>query len=246
MKIIGYFILFLVALSLLSSGAPGLFLAILLFLAWKIYEFFYYKSSKFISVKQRVSEYIKDCNELNQHIESLKDTDLLSNKIDYGSAVYVDSSKWNYKRKYLKNQKYAPHIHNCSRTVCDNARKKPFEYICKYFGIKANEAYLSNFEELLNNFEAAEEGKRHLTAEKQSILDSIQTDIPVLIKKFSKKRLERELGFENINLSTAYFPKYVFSYVSSGGNASTHCDIIMNIDNLNRFVLFVNSSLFSH
>ena len=44
-------------------------------------------------------------------------------------------------------------------------------------------------------------------------------------------------------MSTAYFPKYIFKYVSSGGNASTQCDVVMDIDNLNRFVLFLSEKI---
>lgn len=243
MKVILWIIVIALVISLLSAIWP-LFVALaVIFILWKIYELYYYKSSSFLEIKQRINAYANDCNELNQHIESLKDTNLISNKTDYGNASYQDSSKWNYKRKYLKDQKYTPNVHHCSRSVCDNARKKPFEYICKYFGIKADEETLSNFETILNNFEAAEEGKKHLQAEKENILKSIEADIPVLIKKFSKKKLEENLGFEQIDMSTAYFPKYVFEYVSSGGNASTRCDVVMNIDNLNKFIVFLSEKI---
>lgn len=241
------FILFIIVVAIiayfLSVIWPFLLIIVFAFIAWKIYELFYYKSSKFLEIKQRVDTYIKDCNELNNHIENLKQAELISDKTDYGEASYHDSSNWNYKREHLKAQKYAPNIHNCSRTVCDNARKKPFEYICKYFGIKADEETLSSFENILNNFEAAEEGKERLQAEKKKIIDSIQTEIPTLIRKFSKKKLEKKLGFEPIDMSTAYFPKYVFKYVSSGGNASTECNIVMDINNLNRFVLFLSEKI---
>ena len=229
--------------SLLGAIWPFLLLIVALFAIWKIYEFNYYKSSKFKEIRQSIDAYINDCNELNRHIENLKNTDLISDRTDYGDASYHDSSKWNYQRKHLQDQRYAPNIYNCSRTVCNNAKKKPFEYICKYFGIKATEEDLSKFEAILNNFEAAEEGKNHLQVEKKEILDSIQTKIPFLIKQFSKKKLERELGFEHVDMSTAYFPKYVFKYVSSGGNASTECDVVMDIDNLNRFVLFLSEKI---
>lgn len=243
MKVILWIIVIALVISLLSAIWP-LFVALaVIFILWKIYELYYYKSSSFLEIKQRINAYTNDCNELNQHIESLKDTNLISNKTDYGNASYQDSSKWNYKRKYLKDQKYTPNVHHCSRSVCDNARKKPFEYICKYFGIKADEETLSNFETILNNFEAAEEGKKHLQAEKENILKSIEADIPVLIKKFSKKKLEENLGFEQIDMSTAYFPKYVFEYVSSGGNASTRCDVVMDIDNLNKFIVFLSEKI---
>lgn len=222
---------------------PVLLFIAVLFVAWKLYETYYYNSNAFKEIKQRIDTYINDCNELNRHIESLKDTTLISNRIDYGDASYKDSSNWNYKRKHLQDQKYAPTIHNCSRTVCDNARKKPFEYICKYFGIKVTEETLANFESILNNFEAVEDGKKSIQAEKKKILDSIQNDIPLLIKKIGKKKFEKKLGFEEIDMSTAYFPKYIFKYVSSGGNASTQCDVVMDIDNLNRFVLFLSEKI---
>lgn len=243
MKVILWIIVIALAISLLSAIWPLFVVLAAIFILWKVYELYYYKSSAFLEIKQRINAYTNDCNELNQHIESLKDTNLISNKTDYGNASYQDSSKWNYKRKYLKDQKYTPNIHRCSRTVCDNARKKPFEYICKYFGIKADEETLSNFETILNNFEAAEEGKKHLQAEKENILKSIEADIPALIKKFSKKKLEENLGFEQVDMSTAYFPKYVFEYVSSGGNASTRCDVVMDIDNLNKFIVFLSEKI---
>lgn len=115
--------------------------------------------------------------------------------------------------------------------------------MCKYFGIKPTEETLSNFESVLNNFEAAEEGKKHIQEEKKDIINSVQNDVPFLIKKLSKKNLEKNLGFEEMDLSTAYFPKYIFKYVSSGGNASTECDVIMDIENLNKFVLFLSEKI---
>lgn len=243
MHIIVWIIILALVIWLLSVIWPLFLFLIILFVSWKIYESHYYKSSSFEELKKSIDSYIDDCNELNRHIEELKDTSLISNKTDYGDASYHDSSKWNYRREHLTDEKYAPNVHYCSRSVCNNAQKKPFEYVCKYFGIKATEETLSDFENILNNFEAAEEGKKHLQDEKAKILENIQNDIPKLIKKFSKKKLEQKLGFEEIDMSTAYFPQYVFKYVSSGGNASTQCDVIMDIDNLNRFISFLSEKI---
>ena len=243
MNFIAFIVVILILAYLVSVAWPIFIVLLSLFIVWKIYEICYYKSNNFLEIKERIKNYIDDCNKLNSHIEDLKNSSIISDKKDYGSAVYKDSSKWNYKREHLKNQKYAPNIHNCSRTVCDNARKKPFEYVCKYFGIKPTEETLSNFESVLNNFEAAEEGKKHIQEEKKDIINSVQNDVPFLIKKLSKKNLEKNLGFEEMDLSTAYFPKYIFKYVSSGGNASTECDVIMDIENLNKFVLFLSEKV---
>ena len=243
MKLIAILIVLIVAIALISALWPLLLIPAVLYIAWKLYEVYYYNSHAFKEIKQRIDTYVNDCNELNRHIEALKDTTLISNRTDFGDASYKDSSKWNYKRKHLQDQKYTPNVYNCSRTVCDNARQKPFEYICKYFGIKATEETLTNFESILNNFEAAEDGKKSIQAEKNNILEKIQNDIPFLIKKIGNKNFEKKLGFEEIDMSTAYYPRYIFKYVSSGGNASTQCDIVMDIDNLNRFVQFLSEKI---
>lgn len=213
------------------------------YIGWKIYEETYYNSKKFRNVKNRIGNYIRNCNELNRHIEQLKHTYIGINQLDYGQATYCDGSKWKYKRPELVKQKHDVNIYNCSRTVCDSARKQPFKYVCKYFNIKENEETLEKFEEVLNNFEAVEQGKVVLTKEKESILNSIKEEIPLPIRYLSKKSLEKNLGFEPIDLSNVYFPRYVFKYISSGGNASLQCDVVMDINNLNRFISYLSEKV---
>ena len=239
MKIFVGFLLICCAFYLLAACWPLVLVFLPLFIVWKIYETFYFESDRFLTIKNRIQSYITDCNDLNQHIEFLKGTKLISNRLDYGKAEFKDKSKWNVKRKALKNHKYAANVYNCSKSVCGNAREKPFEYICKYFGIKADEETLEKFESILNNFEAAEDGKILLQKERADIIQSIQEDIPMLIRMFSKKTLEQELGFEEIDFSTAYFPRYTFNYVSPGGNVSDTYNVVMNIENLNKFVVFL-------
>lgn len=239
MKVLLYIFLFLLAIEML----PFLWWLYLLFAVWKIYEFVYFRSQKFLGIKQRIQSYVDECNALNQHIEELKDTSLEVNRVDQGRAEFRDESKWNLKRKELKNQKYAPHIYNCSKSVCGSARNKPFDYVCKYFGVTANEESLEKFETILNNFEAAEEGKKVLDNERKSILDSIKSEVPLLIKKLSSNKLYQKLGFEPIDFSTIYFPKYTFRYVSPGGNVGDCCDIVMDIENLNKFVVYLSEKI---
>ena len=208
-----------------------------------LYEVFFFHSRKFKDAKESVSKHIIDCNTLNQHIESLKDTSLISNRTNYGTATYTDNSKRNMRRPELNKRKNAPHVHNCSRVVCDNASKEPFKYICKYFGIEVNEDTLHQFEAILNNFEAAEEGKRGLLEIRKEILRDISKSIPWFIRLLSKEKLQSKLGFEPVDLTSLHFPRYVFQYVSSGGNASTKCEVIMNIQNLNDFVMYLSERI---
>lgn len=232
-----------VALALVVYAWPLLIVLVLIVLAYQIYAALYFRGEKFGAIKETIQNHIRDCNDLNDHIEELKSTSLVVNRTDYGEAVYHDNSRWNVKRDALKKQVYAPYICECSRTVCDNARREPFKYICKYFGIKADEETLGKFETALNDFSAAEDGKTALKAEREAILESISADIPWVIKKFSQKQLEKNLGFEEVDFSTLYFPKYEFKYTSAGGNTGTTYDIVMDIDNLNRFVVYLSEKI---
>ena len=78
------FFLILLIVSMLSTIWPVLILIAALFLVWKIYISIYFKSKRFLSIKSRIQSYIDDCNELNRHIEELKDTPLEANKLDSG------------------------------------------------------------------------------------------------------------------------------------------------------------------
>ena len=95
----------------------------------------------------------------------------------------------------------------------------------------------------MNDFSAAEDGKVALKAERTAILESISSDIPWAIKKFNQKKLEKNLGFEEVDFSTLYFPKYEFKYTSAGGNTGTTYDVVMDIDNLNRFVIYLSEKI---
>lgn len=243
MKIFLWFLVICFLIGLLASLWPLYIIIGLVIAGYLIYEAVYFHGQKFQGIKERIQEHIQDCNDLNDHIEELKNTSLVVNRTDYGEAEYHDASRWKVKREALKNLKYAPYIYDCSRTVCDNARKQPFKYICKYFGIKADEETLEKFEEALNDFSAAEDGKVSLKNERDQIMASIDADVPFLIKKFSKKKLEKKLGFDEVDFSTLYFPKYEFKYVSAGGNTSTKYDVVMDIDNLNRFVGFLSEKI---
>lgn len=215
---------------------------ILLPIAWFVYEAMYYKSDKFAAIKSRIQSYIDDCNALNQHIDELKLAKMPGGQDETGSAEYTDESRWN-SNATVASGKFVPNIYKCSATVCDNARRSPFKYICKYFGIPATEESLSQIEEVLNSFDAAEEGKVALEAERKSILDGIQGEVPQLIRKLSAKKLENKLGFAPVDFKTAYYPRYIFEYVSPGGNKSKKCEIVLNPDNLNKFIAYLSETV---
>lgn len=206
----------------------------------KIYEVRYFKSPDFLKIKAELNDYTVNCNTLNEHIEDLKSTYTNVKKTNYGDANLNDASRYNFKRSHQVNAKKSEFIHECSASVCKNAETQPFKYLCKYFNIKANEESLENFETVLNNFSAAEEGKSLLKNELDRIKNSIRNDIPFLIRTLFMKRFMLKLGFKPLDFSTLYFPVYTFRYISPGGNKSTSCDIRLDIRNLNNFIEYLS------
>lgn len=213
---------------------------LLIVIGWFIYEYLYFKSDKFNEIKKNIENYTNDCNDLNNHIEELKNSYLNIEQIDYGTANYVDSSNFNFKRTNWKNINNSSDVYKCSATVCRGAQQQPFKYVCKYFNITPNEDTLENFEEILNNFSAAEQGKILLKNQRDKIISEISNKVPFLIRTLKKKKFIRKLGFQDIDLSQLYFPKFYFQYVSSGGNSSMSTHVTLDISNLDKFINYLS------
>lgn len=240
-------ILFICLIGLVCAVAPVFFGLVVCYIVLKVvfslYENFYYKSEKFNDIKNSIVNNTLKCNELNKHIENLKNAYINIEQLDYGKAIYADKSKFNYNRPELKNLKDNTNVFECSQSVCKNAQAQPFKYLIKYFNIEKNEATLENFESVLNDFSAVEEGKNLLKNERDQIIHNIENKIPFLIKKFSMKKLIEKLGFDDIDFSQYYFPKYSFRYISPGGNSKITCDIVFDIENIDRFINYLSDAI---
>lgn len=200
----------------------------------------YFKSNAFIEIKDKISKYIKESNDLNDHIEDLKSTYTLIERINYGESSLSDTSTYNMKREHWKNKIKNEFVHQCSSSVVKNASNQPFKYICKYFNIKSNEQNLESFEAVLNNFSAVEQGKYLLKKQENDIVNGVRNSLNPWILSFHNQRLTKELGFKEIDLSTLYFPVYTFQYISAGGNSSTRCDIKLDIGQIENFVKYLS------
>ncbi len=212
----------------------------ILIISYQIYSYIFFNGQKFKAIKESIKDFTVNCNDLNEHIEDLKSSYVNIRSYNYGNSELQDNSNYNFQRKGWAQMNKNERTHNCSRIVCKNAQDQPFKYLCKYFNIKSDEETLAGFENVLNDFSAAEQGKVLLQNERESILNDISNSIPQLIMIFSKKRLMKKLGFVAIDLSDLYFPVYTFQYTSAGGNSSFKCDIKLNVENLNNFVIYLS------
>lgn len=203
----------------------------------------YFNSEEFKALKKEHTDYINDFNELNTYIDSLKNISTNYKKTDYGTSVYTDNSIYNYSRENLKNILRSNHTYDCSLCVLNNARNQPFKYLCKYFNIEKNEENLKVFEDLLNKYCSVKEGKKILKAKKDKLLKLIDKEIPYVVKEHQMDRFVHSIGMTSINFSELYFPRFTFRYVSPGGNSKQCEDIILNNEQLEKFILYLSNEV---
>jgi len=235
--------LFLLIISaiVLAFAAPELLLAIgAVVFVYQLYLFGYFRSNKFVQLKNALVAHVSDCNALNDHIVELKNTYTVTQSQNQGSATLSDTSLFNYKRAAWEKTVKSHWVHNCSSTVAKNAHNQPFKYLCKYFSISPTEETLEKIEHSLNSFAAAEQGRQLLLNQREEILESIQSSVPFLVRVLSKNKLAKKLGFQPVDLSDIHFPVYSFQYVSAGGKSSFNCDVVLDVPNLELFARYIS------
>jgi hypothetical protein len=230
-------------LLLSIEGKIALYLAVFLIIAWEAYSFWYFHNEQFLKLKSEIKDHTADCNNLNHHIEELKRTKLDVNSYDYGLGDRYDTSRYQFKRNEWAKTKRNEKVHNCSASVCKAANDQPFKYLCKYFDIDVNEETLSRFESALNNYLAAYQGKILLEQERDRLMQTLTDPLPSLFYNLNKSRLAKELGFESVRLVDINFQTYKFQYVSSGGNSSYEVSIVLDMENLEKFINYFGSIL---
>jgi hypothetical protein len=219
---------FVAGIALLAFGGYG---------AWNYYwEVIwpdkYFASEEFLLQKRKIEEYVCECNELNDHIAELKSIQDEIQTNNRGVGTLNDVSAYSFQRRSWNDRIKGRNVHDCSRSVINNAQNNPFKYLCKYFEIRPDETSLADFESMLNDFSAAEEGALLLTEKRHSLIGSIIDDIHPRIKRKHLKRLEHELGFDEVIFDKLNFPTYSFQYISAGGNSSLSYDIEFDLANI--------------
>lgn len=202
----------------------------------------YLASEEFTKIKRSILKNTKDINELNQHIKELKSIYVHERAVSQGRSE-LSSGGYNFKRagwEYLTNDN---NVHHCSLQTVKNSKVQPFKYICKYFDIKPNQENLEKLESIFNNYAAAEQGQVLLLRERSEIFAKISEKIPAKLTKYVPNKLVQELGFDPVDRAGISFPRYAFTYVSAGGNSMAENVVVMDLDNLEGFIKYLNTQI---
>lgn len=211
----------------------------------------YFSSEDFLAKKDQIASVVAEHNEIKQYVSEIRD----SGKFELGAsstgqqahlAQTSNTSLHNYRRDRNVANFSAPNVHNCSLQVVRNAQAEPLKYLIKYFGIRTTETGLSEVEELGESVSRLEEAISNLQEREQSITDSLNP--PKFIRKHYNEEFMKQVGVELSPIAVPY-PKYVFEYVSAGGNSGQRTEIKLDtptidalISNLSEKIKFAKSA----
>lgn len=237
-------IIVICVLSIIAIACAVVFVKSIIKISWSIYKSVYYKSDKFNSIKENISVFVTDCNELNAYIETLKNK-YIDNMVYDNTPITLNKNigNWNFAREHIDSYNNSEHVYDCSLSVFKNAREHPFKYICKYFNIQADEETIEYFENMLNDYSSIEQGIVLLQMKYNDLIESHKEDIPYFIRKYDSKQLEYKLNFRKVNISREYIMSYTFRYISAGGNSGQSCTIEFDVDTISSFIEYIYNKI---
>lgn len=198
----------------------------------------YFSSEAFLAKKEEIQSVVAEHNDVKEYVAEIRN----SAKFDLGNsstgsqshlAETSNTSRHNYKRDRHVADFSSPNVHNCSLQVVRNAKADPLKYLMKYFEIKPNEASLSNVEELGEGVSRLEDAISNLLAREQGITDSLNP--PKFITRWYNREFMKQVGVE-LSPITVPYPKYVFEYVSAGGNSGQKTEITLNTPTIDALI----------
>ena len=219
-----------------------LIILIILTITISVYRKMYFKSDKFKNIKNGVNDLINEFNDLNLYADSLSINILGGQSKQIFVGETSNTSHWNYKHSGLFSRQNHNLIYHCSRSVVSNAQLDGFKYLCKYFNIKIDEEHRNFANDMLNNFITYRESRKILEIKRDNLFNNIKENLPFLIKIF-KKSLYKELGLIQLDLKSVIYPRYIFSYTSSGGNSGLKYTLELSVPVLKNFINWLDEKI---
>lgn len=204
----------------------------------------YFKSEEFKNHKKDVEYLADEFNKISIYADEISSNSKFTpkEKKDNSSLVISkNTSNHGYvrdreKREYGENT----HVHSCSLAVVRNAEKKPMQYLTKYFDIEVREESLVQLQQMEENISNSKNAILNLEKRMESIQDNFNA--PRFILKHYKDELMEQIGINKPNIEIDY-DKYVFEYVSAGGNSSQRAEILFDLDTISAMAEYISERI---
>ncbi|WP_231702937.1 HNH endonuclease [Tsukamurella asaccharolytica] len=190
----------------------------------------YFGSEPFQARKAQLSGVVAEHNDISDYVADIRRT----GSFQLGGATtgqhahlaqFQNTSRHKYKRDRNTADYGATNVHNCSLQVVRNASSDPLKYVMKYFNIKADEQHLARVEDLGRDIGRLEGALANLQRREQEITKSFNP--PAFIIKHYADEFMTQVGVTLSPIEVPY-PRYVFEYVSAGGNSSQRTVVDMH------------------
>lgn len=204
----------------------------------------YFASPEFLARKEQLQAVVRDHNELAAYINEIRSRGTFS----FGSsatgqyahlATGANTSQWNYQRD-RNTVTNAPNVHQASLQVVTKAQQEPIKYLMKYFGFTADESTLQRVEAMGESISQLEEAVGNLKQREAALTQAVEP--PAFIKKHYMKEFMAHMGASFSEITVPY-PKYVFEYVSAGGNSGQKSEITLNSPTIDAIVETMNQKI---
>lgn len=205
----------------------------------------YFASEEFLAKKEEIASVVAEHNEVKQYVSEIRN----SGTFELGAsstgrqshlAQTTNTSNHNYKRDRNVADFAAPNVHNCSLQVVRNAQADPLKYLIKYFDIKTTESGLAEVETLGESVSRLEEAIQNLQEREASITESLNP--PRFIRRFYNAEFMKQVGVE-LSPITVPYPKYVFEYVSAGGNSGQKTEIKLDTPTIDALIATLSEKI---
>jgi hypothetical protein len=198
----------------------------------------YFASEKFLAHKAKIASVVAEHNEVAKYVSEIRSRGSFSLGVSStGTQAHLASFQNTSNHKYRRDRNVAnyqaPNVHNCSLQVVRNASADPVKYVMKYFNIKADEANLTDVENLGEDITRLENAVNNLEQREASITKSFNP--PAFIIKHYADEFMKHVGVELSPISVPY-PTYVFEYVSAGGNSSQRATVKLNTPTIDALI----------
>lgn len=205
----------------------------------------YFASPEFLAHKDEIQAVVAEHNEVSQYVSEIRETGTFSigdssTGIHTELATFTNVSKFGYKRDKNVADFGSKYVHNASLQVVRNASVEPIKYLIKYFDIEANEEKLAEVEALGESISRLENAIENLNQREDAISETFAP--PAFILKYYLNEFKEQVGLMIPPIEVPY-PKYVFQYLSAGGNSSQVTEVRLNSKTIDALIDTLSSKI---
>ncbi|MCK1213383.1 HNH endonuclease [Streptococcus uberis] len=189
----------------------------------------YFNSEEFIQHKQSLHKSVEEYNDISFYLTQIpNETGFTSDYEKYSNenlAQFVNTSVYNMNRNRYNKDLHNVNVKQTSLQIVRRASEEPIKYLIKYFNIPITEESVEILESIRNNISKFINTEKNLELRNINIIAKINP--PNFIILYYKNELMEQLEVRVPTIKLEY-SKYIFQYVSAGGNSSQQTIIDFN------------------